>query len=77
MELDCTMYDNVTFEGLDPDGYPIKIKVKGNDRCTYLTENGCWDNSDNAKCVIYPKGKTTWEGFVPPLARCRKNVIPK
>jgi hypothetical protein len=67
MELDCTMFDNVSFEGLDPDGYPIKIKVKGDDRCTYLTENGCWNKSDNAKCVIYPKGKTTWEGFQRPF----------
>jgi hypothetical protein len=60
------MFDNVTFEGLDPDDYPIKIKVKGDDRCTYLTENGCWNKSDNAKCVVFPKGRTTWEGFVPP-----------
>lgn len=66
MELDCTMFDNVTLEGLDPVGYPIKIKLKGDDKCMYLTKNGCWNKSDNAKCVIFPKGKTNWEGFVPP-----------
>ena len=27
---------------------------------------GCWDKSSSAKCVIFPKGKTTWKGFVPP-----------
>ena len=44
--------------------YPICIKKMGGEE--YLTENG-WFNFDlGAKCVIYPKGKTTWKGFVPP-----------
>lgn len=67
MELDCTMFDNVTFEGLNTDDYPINIKVMGDDCYKYLTKTGCWNNNDNAKCVIFPKGKTTWEGFQRPF----------
>ena len=67
MELDCTMFDNVTFEGLNTADYPINIKVMGDDCYKYLTKSGCWNNNDNAKCVIFPKGKTTWEGFKRPF----------
>ena len=67
MELDCTMFDNVTFEGLNTADYPINIKVMGDDCYKYLTKTGCWNNNDNAKCVIFPKGKTTWEGFKRPF----------
>jgi hypothetical protein len=31
-----------------------------------LTENGYFNFDLGAKCVIFPKGKTTWEGFIPP-----------
>lgn len=67
MELDCTMFDNVTFEGLKPDEYPIIVKMKEPSMAISLTETGCWNLFSNAKCVIFPKGKTTWEGFVPPV----------
>lgn len=70
MELDCTMWTGVTFEGVDSpsSSYPINIKIKG-DKTTsidYLTKFGEWSTHENSKCVIFPKGKTTWEGFVPP-----------
>ena len=29
-------------------------------------KNGCYTAHKLSKCVIFPKGKTTWEGFVPP-----------
>ena len=66
MELDCTMYDDVTFDGIMYNRlYPIKVCVGG--RTTImLTKYGQCINDDFAKCVIFPKGKTTWEGFVPP-----------
>jgi hypothetical protein len=32
-----------------------------------FTDNGCNDIHPNAKCVIFPKGKTTWEGFQRPF----------
>ena len=31
-----------------------------------LTKYGQYTDDDFAKCVIFPKGETTWEGFVPP-----------
>ena len=70
MELDCTIWNGVTFEGIDSSSpsYPIKIRIKG-DKTTvteYLTKFGEWNTNENSKCVIYPKGKTTWEGFVSP-----------
>lgn len=65
MELNCTMFDGIFLEKVndDPD-YPILITTKEG-RTWSLTMNGCWDNTPSAKCIIFPKGKTTWEGFVP------------
>ena len=65
MELDCTMYENVTLiHILEGSVYPIKIGTP--DGQVSLTEYGQYSHSKLAKCVIFPKGKTTWEGFVPP-----------
>lgn len=67
MELDCLMYDNVVFEGVDQDEcYPIKVKIKEQPITLSLTKYGGWNLYNRAKCIIFPKGKTTWEGFVPP-----------
>ena len=67
MELDCTMYDNVTLKEISmyDTSYPIYIETECgfNTRLTKYGQNVC---IDDAKCVIFPKGKTTWEGFVPP-----------
>ncbi len=62
MELDCTIFEDATFEKVRTCcSYPIKIISNG---CAeFLTEYGCISYKDNAKCVIFPKGKTTWEGF--------------
>lgn len=68
MELDCVLFDGVVFDEIDDDEYcgcPIVIKTKEGETWN-LTSTGCWDDSPSAKCVIFPKGKTTWEGFVPP-----------
>lgn len=65
MKLDCTIYDNVEFEGIsDNKDWPIAISVEGYPEV--LNPYGCISYRDYTKCVIYPKGKTTWEGFVPP-----------
>lgn len=71
MELDCTMFDNVTFARVDNSRrqFPIEIVVGGR-HSKYLTKEGCYhDNTliSEAKCVIFPKGKTTWEGFQRPF----------
>ena len=66
MELDCTMFEGVFLERVDNDvKYPIAIRTGKND-IKHLTKEGCWNTCSNAKCIIFPKGKTTWEGFVPP-----------
>lgn len=68
MELDCAIYKNVTLlEVADCDLYPIRIKTKSG-FISELTKFGQNIHNDDAKCVIFPKGKTTWEGFVPPFS---------
>lgn len=65
MELDCAIYENVTLvqvqEGYD---YPIVIETPSGQM--FLSKYGCFSKNELAKCVIFPKGKTTWEDFVPP-----------
>ena len=67
MELDCILFNNpVKYNDIDiDDAYPIKILTE-NDECFYFTKEGYLYNVLNSKCLIFPKGKTTWEGFVPP-----------
>lgn len=65
MELDCTMYDNVTLIQVQGDNtYPIKIETP--DGSTVLTKYGGVSYNKLSKCIIFPKGKTTWEGFQRP-----------
>lgn len=65
MELDCTMYDNAQLDYvLEGNAYPIKVQTP--DGQISLNKYGCYSNNKHAKCIIFPKGKTSWEGFVPP-----------
>lgn len=67
MELDCTMCDEFVLVGVD-NSLMFPIKVKRKDGCLFaLTKYGQCCDSDYAKCVIFPKGKTTWEGFQRPF----------
>lgn len=69
MELDCTMYDSVTLLNVnDREDITFPIKVLREDgNYIPLTKYGQYTNTDFAKCVIFPKGKTTWEGFHKPF----------
>lgn len=73
MELDCVMYDNVSFDKVSYDKktvYPILCYItdeNGNRSSISFTENGYESKRYGAKCVIFPKGKTTWEGFQRPF----------
>ena len=69
MELDCTMYNDVVFDhfSVESSAYPIFIKVKKGDFTIPLTEYGQYIDIEDAKCIIFPKGKTTWEGFQRPF----------
>ena len=71
MELDCTLYNGVvTLEQVQPiHTYSIKIRVKCGDESftNMLTKYGQTSPSPCNKCVIFPKGKTTWESFQRPF----------
>lgn len=69
MELNCTMYDNLYFDKVVEEyKYPIGCYTiyDGCRTSVNFTEFGEFNNYGTAKCVIFPKGKNTWEGFVPP-----------
>ena len=67
MELDCTMYEDVYFDYVDELNI-IHCYIQCENYKTSITFNqhGTPNSDIKSKCVIFPKGKTTWEGFVPP-----------
>lgn len=67
MELDCLMFDNLVFSEIDSEAkdYPIVTQLP-NGVHKWFTSDGRYEANPNAKCVIFPKGTTTWEGFVSP-----------
>ena len=66
MELDCTICNGVKFIELDRNpNFPIVVRANNGYEFTF-TRYGQVYNLYDAKCVIFPKGKNTWEGFVPP-----------
>ena len=67
MELNCTMYEDVYFDYVD-ELQIIHCYIERKLCKTSITFNqyGTPNSDVKSKCVIFPKGKTTWEGFVPP-----------
>lgn len=68
MKLDCTTWENVSFEEVVNNEIYIKRnnKIPSFDNIVILNQYGRVTNHEDEKCRIFPKGKTTWEGFVPP-----------
>lgn len=68
MELDCLLCNNpIALEGVAGDKATYPIRAVGEDGFHHVfTEYGESYCHKDAKCIIFPKGKTTWEGFVPP-----------
>lgn len=69
MELDCAIYENLYFDSLNADYYGTincYTLIDGIKTSITFTKYGTYNNRTGSKCVIFPKGKTTWEGFVPP-----------
>jgi hypothetical protein len=72
MELNCVAYDNVSFDKISDDKktpYPIFCYItdeEGNRSSISFTEDGYESKRYGAKCIIFPKGKNSWKGFVPP-----------
>ena len=69
MELDCTLFDDVYFDSIDEVCDAIKCYIKDSHHKIGISfdKYGHYSNIYNAKCVIFPKGKTTWEGFQRPF----------
>lgn len=71
MELDCTLLEGLEFDDIIDNEYlPIRCRVKNPDggyNVYNFTKYGCWLNTTFAKCIIFPKDKTTWEGFQRPF----------
>ena len=65
MELDCTCADNVVFDKII-EYEQIKCVIGDCHDPLILDKYGRLLYVCFPKCVIFPKGKTTWEGFVPP-----------
>ena len=67
MELDCTMYEDLYFDYVDVlNNIRCYIQQKFNKTSVVFHQDGTPNSYIKSKCVIFPKGKTTWEGFVPP-----------
>lgn len=67
MELDCTMYEDVYFDYVDElNMIHCYIQCENYKTSIKFNQHGTPNSIIKSKCVIFPKGKTTWEGFVPP-----------
>lgn len=71
MKLNCTIWGwNIEFDyiNIKDKDYPIVCHDKwpdGKYNIRTFTKYGCYNICDS-KCVIFPEGEITWEGFVPP-----------
>lgn len=67
MELDSpVLIGKKTFKGFKKWDKEYNIEVQVGSDVYFLTRYGQLYNVPSCGCVIFPKGKTTWEGFVPP-----------
>ena len=67
MELDCTIFDGVKFDGIEAGSYPIRITVPYVGVINLNKFGEYFMFTQNTKCIIFPKDKTTWEGFHRPF----------
>ncbi len=69
MELDCKVFDaKIIYQGLNKriPTHPIVVQTEHGFEFE-LTQYGQIHNIVGSKCIIFPKGKTTWEGFQVPF----------
>jgi hypothetical protein len=64
MELNCMIYEDVYFDYVDELNI-IHCYIQHETHKTSITFNqhGTPNSNIKSKCVIFPKGKTTWEEF--------------
>ena len=67
-ELACMVFEDVYFDFIDEDRNMIQCYIQNANHKTSIAFNayGHYSAINKSKCVIFPKDKTTWEGFVPP-----------
>ena len=66
MELNCFMYEDVYFDYVDElNNIHCYIQQEFNKTSVIFNQDGTPTSHTKSKCVIFPKYKTTWEGFVP------------
>ena len=67
IELNCLMYEDVYFDYVDElNNIHCYIQQEFNKTSVIFNKDGTPNSHTKSKCVIFPKGKTTWEGFIPP-----------
>lgn len=68
MELNCLMYEDVYFDYVDElNNIRCYIQQKFNKTSIVFNQDGTPNSHIKSKCVIFPKGKNTWNGFHKPL----------
>lgn len=81
MELDCALYENLEFDHIEENSgnanIICRVKILSGYNIHTFTKYGCCATYNYAKCIIFPKGKTTWEGFVPPCKFKNGDVVAK
>lgn len=82
MELDCAMFEKLYFDYIDDslnNPYPILCYGKTNEarNVVRFSKYGTYTLNSNAKCVIFPKGETSWDGFVPPVEFKEGDIVTR
>lgn len=68
MELGCTMYEDVYFDYVDElNNIHCYIQQEFNKTSVIFNQDGTPTSHTKSKCVIFPKEKTTWDGFQRPF----------
>lgn len=65
MELNCMIWEDCTLHGVETDKDGSIIRINTPYGLKYLDAYGRYISIEKAKCVIFPKGRLTWDGFFP------------
>jgi hypothetical protein len=66
MKLNCLMYEDVYFDYVKHNIIHCYIQLETHKSFIMFNQHGTTNSNIKSKCVIFPPGKTTWDGFVPP-----------
>lgn len=74
MELYSPLFGDCTFVEVRDNKDQIIVKLETGATVWFQTDGRYYDYP-NAECILFPKGKTTWEGFVPPCKFKEGDVV--